>query len=187
VKVSAAAGTSELAITYLRTGDFAGEAALILDEPWPFTLQALEHVELVKMTREDFRRVLAAHPPIEEKLWAATLARLKQRGAALQSPVSSEYMRMAMDTGLIHGESVLLIDLATCTRCDECVRGCADAHATATGWCPPRATSAPTRCAWWTARRARSRARSARSRSRSIRRPASAARTARSAARGATS
>jgi Fe-S-cluster-containing hydrogenase component 2 len=37
-------------------------------------------------------------------------------------------MRMAMDTGLIHGESVLLIDLATCTRCDECVRGCADAH-----------------------------------------------------------
>ena len=128
VKVSAAAGTSELAITYLRTGDFAGEAALILDEPWPFTLQALEHVELVKITREEFRRVLAAHPPVEEKLWAATLARLKQRGAALQSPVSSEYMRMAMDTGLIHGESVLLIDLATCTRCDECVRGCADAH-----------------------------------------------------------
>jgi Fe-S-cluster-containing hydrogenase component 2 len=35
---------------------------------------------------------------------------------------------MAMDTGLIHGESVLLIDLSTCTRCDECVRGCADAH-----------------------------------------------------------
>ncbi len=40
----------------------------------------------------------------------------------------SEYLQMAMDTGLIHGESVLLIDLATCTRCDECVRGCADAH-----------------------------------------------------------
>ena len=35
---------------------------------------------------------------------------------------------MAMDTGLIHGESVLLIDLQTCTRCDECVRGCANAH-----------------------------------------------------------
>ena len=128
VKVSTAAGTSELAVTYLRTGDFAGEAALVLDEPWPFTLQALEHVELVKITREEFRRVLAAHPEVEERLWAAALERLKQRGAALRSPVSSEYMRMAMDTGLIHGESVLLIDLATCTRCDECVRGCADAH-----------------------------------------------------------
>ena len=35
---------------------------------------------------------------------------------------------MAMDTGLIHGESVLLIDLDTCTRCDDCVRACADTH-----------------------------------------------------------
>jgi Fe-S-cluster-containing hydrogenase component 2 len=35
---------------------------------------------------------------------------------------------MAMETGLIHGDSVLLIDLGTCTRCDECVRGCAETH-----------------------------------------------------------
>jgi Fe-S-cluster-containing hydrogenase component 2 len=35
---------------------------------------------------------------------------------------------MAVDTGLIHGESVLLIDLSTCTRCDDCVRACADTH-----------------------------------------------------------
>ena len=33
---------------------------------------------------------------------------------------------MAMDTGLIHGESVLMIDLNTCTRCDDCVRACED-------------------------------------------------------------
>ncbi len=40
----------------------------------------------------------------------------------------SQYLQMAMDTGLIHGESVLLIDLSTCTRCDDCVRACADTH-----------------------------------------------------------
>jgi Fe-S-cluster-containing hydrogenase component 2 len=56
------------------------------------------------------------------------LVRLKARGAVSRSPTSSEYLQMAIDTGLIHGESVLLIDLSTCTRCDECVRGCADAH-----------------------------------------------------------
>ena len=57
------------------------------------------------------------------------LARLKERGAAAARARSRpSYMQMAMDTGLIHGESVLLIDLTTCTRCDECVRGCADAH-----------------------------------------------------------
>jgi CRP-like cAMP-binding protein/Fe-S-cluster-containing hydrogenase component 2 len=128
VKVSVAAGSADLAVTYLRTGDFAGEAALVLDEAWPFSLQALEHVELVRIGREDFKKILAGLPAVEEALWAQMVARLKLRGAAAQNPVSSEYLQMAMDTGLIHGESVLLIDLATCTRCDECVRGCANAH-----------------------------------------------------------
>ena len=42
--------------------------------------------------------------------------------------MSAQPLQCAMDSGLIHGESVLLIDLETCTRCDECVRACADAH-----------------------------------------------------------
>ena len=128
VKVSVREGTADLAITYLRMGDFAGEAALLLDEAWPFTLQALEHVELVKIPKDEFRKIVATHPAIEEELWTDMVERLKLRGAASRDPVAGEYLRMAMETGLIHGESVLLIDLATCTRCDECVRGCADAH-----------------------------------------------------------
>lgn len=128
VKVAVRAGSSDLALTYLRKGDFAGEAGLLLDESWPFTLQALEHVELVKIGKALFHEILRSYPPVEERLWAETTARLKARGAVVRDPISSEYVQMAMETGLIHGESVLLIDLATCTRCDECVRGCADAH-----------------------------------------------------------
>jgi Fe-S-cluster-containing hydrogenase component 2/CRP-like cAMP-binding protein len=128
VKVSVQAGSSDLALTYLRTGDHAGEAALILDQPWPFSLQALEHVEMVKLSKNVFKEIISAQPEIEEDLWKETIARLKVRGAVARNPISSEYIQMAMETGLIHGESVLLIDLSTCTRCDECVRGCADAH-----------------------------------------------------------
>jgi Fe-S-cluster-containing hydrogenase component 2 len=128
VKVSVRAGASDLAITYLRKGDYAGEAGLLLEEDWPFTLQALEHVEIVEIGRADFEEILAVHPGLAEQMWEPLLARLKARGAVQRDPVSSEYVQMAMETGLIHGESVLLIDLSTCTRCDECVRGCADAH-----------------------------------------------------------
>jgi CRP-like cAMP-binding protein/Fe-S-cluster-containing hydrogenase component 2 len=128
VKVGVKAGRGDLALTYLRKGDYAGEAGLLIDEAWPFMLQALEHVEIVKIGRADFKDVLAAHPALEDELWRELVARLKLRGAVSRDPVSSEYLQMAMDTGLIHGESVLLIDLSTCTRCDECVRGCADAH-----------------------------------------------------------
>jgi Fe-S-cluster-containing hydrogenase component 2 len=128
VKVSARSGAAELALTYLGKGDYFGEAALLLDESWPFSFSAIESVELVRMTRTDFEDLLRAHPDLRQELWAVTLERLKQRGDAIRHPTGSEYLQMAVQTGLIHGESVLMIDLNTCTRCDDCVRACADTH-----------------------------------------------------------
>jgi Fe-S-cluster-containing hydrogenase component 2 len=83
---------------------------------------------MVKIGRADFSRILAEYPAIQQLLWSAVVGRLKERGFAERNPLSSQYLQMAMDTGLIHGESVLLIDLNTCTRCDDCVRACADTH-----------------------------------------------------------
>lgn len=128
VKVAVKAGEASAAVTYLGKGDYAGEIGLLLDEPWPFSLFALEHVEIVKIPRADFQAVLAQYPAVQEQLWAATVERLKARGMVARVPLTSRYLQMAMDTGLIHGESVLLIDLSTCTRCDDCVRGCAETH-----------------------------------------------------------
>src|SRR5713226_9485843 len=128
VKVSAKSGAADLALTYLRKGDFFGEAALLLEEPWPFSFSAIESVELVKMTRADFQQLLDEDPEVRQELWKVAVERLTQRGAAVRDPVDSEYLQMAVDTGLIHGESVLMIDLNTCTRCDDCVRACADTH-----------------------------------------------------------
>jgi CRP-like cAMP-binding protein/Fe-S-cluster-containing hydrogenase component 2 len=128
VRVALQVGAANAAVSYLRRGDYTGEIGLLLDEPWPFSLSALEHVELVKLTREVFHEVVAASPAMQEQLWEATVVRLKKRGTVAREPLSSRYLQMAMDTGLIHGENVLLIDLKTCTRCDDCVRACADTH-----------------------------------------------------------
>ena len=128
IKVMIRTGSSDLAVTYLRKGEYAGEAALLMDEPWPFSLQALEYVELVKIGRREFDTIVAEHAGLKEKLWKATIAKLKERGAATRNPLVSQYLQMAIDTGLIHGESVLLIDLSTCTRCDDCVRACSETH-----------------------------------------------------------
>ncbi|HJR61913.1 MAG TPA: cyclic nucleotide-binding domain-containing protein [Vicinamibacterales bacterium] len=128
VRVAVHEGETELSVTYLRKGDYAGEIGLMLDQPWPMSLTAIEHVELVRIGREDFRRALASSPRVEDELWAAVVDRLKERGFALRNPRALESLAVAMDTGLIHGESVLLIDLNTCTKCDDCVRACATTH-----------------------------------------------------------
>ena len=128
MKVAVREEERELPVTYLRKGDYTGEIGLLLGQPWPVTLTALEHVELVRIGRSEFQRALEASPRIEEELWNAVVAQLKERGFALRNPAAVESLRAAMDTGLIHGESVLLIDLNTCTKCDDCVRACAATH-----------------------------------------------------------
>jgi CRP-like cAMP-binding protein/Fe-S-cluster-containing hydrogenase component 2 len=128
IKVSVQSGAAELAVTYLRRGDYAGEASLLLSQPWPFSLYALEHVEIVKLPKSDVLSLVTDHSEIKVALWEQTLRQLKVRGLVQRQPLITEYLQMAMDTGLIHGEGVLLIDLNTCTRCDDCVRACADTH-----------------------------------------------------------
>ena len=128
VKVGVKMGGGSLAATYLRKGDWVGETAVLLDEPWPFSLTALEHVELVKLSRDRMKQVLSEFPDVEARLWETMTTKLKQVGHSVGKPLSAQPLQFAMDSGLIHGESVLLINLETCTRCDECVRACADVH-----------------------------------------------------------
>jgi CRP-like cAMP-binding protein/Fe-S-cluster-containing dehydrogenase component len=166
VKVGVRLGTADVAVTYLRQGDYVGESALLVHEAWPFTLSALEYVELVKIPRPAFERILASQPDLWGQLWTTMTARLKERGRVLRDPLTTDALQMAMEprhhpgraypappqetqakravrekdnaadpgrreekeAGLIRGESVLLIDLTTCTHCDDCVRGCASVH-----------------------------------------------------------
>ena len=90
VKVSVTSGGDQLAVTYLRKGDYAGEIALLMDEPWPFSLFALEHVEIVKISRDDFAAIIKEYPDVERTLWQAVVARLKQRGSVARNPLSSQ-------------------------------------------------------------------------------------------------
>src|SRR5439155_6807642 len=91
-------------------------------------LWALERVEIAKLSRQDVEEIVSARPDAQRQLWNTAVKRLKQRGFAVRNPQASRQLQMAMDTGLVHGESVLLIDLNTCTRCDDCVRACAQTH-----------------------------------------------------------
>ena len=41
-----------------------------------------------------------------------------------------------VDQGLYEGQSILVLDLDNCTRCDACTRGCVESHGTQTHGIP---------------------------------------------------
>src|SRR5262249_14343908 len=90
LKLAVRIGASDLAVTYLPRGDYTGHEALLLDRPWPYTLSALEHVELVKIPKPEFQSLLAANRSMETELWKRTVSQLKRRGRVSRDPISAE-------------------------------------------------------------------------------------------------
>jgi CRP-like cAMP-binding protein/Fe-S-cluster-containing dehydrogenase component len=127
VKVSQAHPGGEMVLAYLSRGDYFGETGLLLGDVRTATCTALDHVEVVRIGQEDFGRMIDQFPAIRRKLEAVEHERAemnRQRLSVLQSVPLDTFLAQ----GLMEAQSLLLLDLNSCTRCDACVRACADAH-----------------------------------------------------------
>lgn len=127
---------STLTLNYMTRGHFFGEIGLLLNEKRTANCTALDHVELVKITRADFDALRGQFPAVDEavrkqamtrKAWDSARfaqSRSMQKTSPQEAGSLDEYLRQS----LYEGQSLLVLDLERCTRCDECVRACADAH-----------------------------------------------------------
>jgi Fe-S-cluster-containing hydrogenase component 2/CRP-like cAMP-binding protein len=86
------------------------------------TVSALNHVELAKIERRDFLEMIRTFPPIREQLVNLSLKRLS--GDVETDPLMADYVQQ----GLYEGQSILVLDMDHCTRCDECTKGCIHRH-----------------------------------------------------------
>jgi Fe-S-cluster-containing dehydrogenase component len=59
---------------------------------------------------------------------ATAVERVKKVGFSKKNLWQSEFIQTSLEMGLLEGNSILVIDLDSCTRCDDCVRACADTH-----------------------------------------------------------
>ena len=104
------------------------------------TCSALDHVELVQVAPDRFRAILrAARPEVRRSIVALALERLRAaRPSAAAGPgpgagpeplsVRGPMLRDFLDQGLMGAQSLLVLDLLKCTRCDECTKACTDTH-----------------------------------------------------------
>lgn len=127
VRVSEDRPGGVLVLAYLARGGYFGEIALLSGTPRSATCTALDHVEAVRISAGDFHLMLEKFPEVRRSLEAVAQSRIEEnRSRAIQTQTVPVDEFLAQ--GLMEAQSLLVLDLERCTRCDQCVRACADAH-----------------------------------------------------------
>ncbi len=126
VKVFTASGGGEQVLRLLGAGDSFGEASLLADRPGTRTasVAALDPVELVRVPGPVFRHLVEHFPELKQGFQDTPRAVVPGVKGTPPPGLLREYVRQ----GLFQGQKLLVLDLKTCTRCDECTRACADSH-----------------------------------------------------------
>ena len=137
VKVSESRPGGDRVLNYVGPGGYIGEIGLLSELPEmrdlglhgvrTATCAALDHVDLVRITPADFRRVLDEAPAVRSAVIAEARKRLESnRRDAVEA--SEKPLETFLDQGLMNAQNLLVLDLVKCTRCDECTKACADTH-----------------------------------------------------------
>jgi CRP-like cAMP-binding protein/Fe-S-cluster-containing hydrogenase component 2 len=126
VRVSNALPGGEMVRTYLSRGDYFGEIGLLRAIKRTATCTALDAVDLVKIPADDFNLMLQKFPAVRQQIERVAAARF---AADQQKSIPAGlHLDDFLNQGLFEAQNLLLLDLDNCTRCDACVRACANAH-----------------------------------------------------------
>ncbi len=127
VKISQTHPGGEMVLTYLGRGEYFGEMGLLKGGVRTASCTALDHVEVVCIKKVHFDFMLSWYDSLRVSFEKEATKREKQ--ATLVSKSAPDVrLDNFLGQGLMHAQSLLLLDLEKCTRCDECVRACSDAH-----------------------------------------------------------
>ena len=141
VKISQTVAGTERVINYLGPDKEFGEIGLIAD--WPeikgdipekldqrrtANCTALDDVELVAISKHDFRDMLGRFPLLKSRVIQEARKILQRPAKPAPTRPQSPILREFTEQGLYNANKLLVLDLEACTRCDECTKACADTH-----------------------------------------------------------
>jgi CRP-like cAMP-binding protein/Fe-S-cluster-containing dehydrogenase component len=127
VKVTQTHPGGDLVLGYIGRGGFFGELSLLGDGVRTATCTALDHVEAVRIRAEEFRTMVERFPEVRKGLIETARERIRENRSRVTT-VQNVPVDSFLAQGLMEAQSLLILDLDRCTRCDQCVRACAEAH-----------------------------------------------------------
>ncbi|EMI55857.1 cyclic nucleotide-binding domain-containing protein [Rhodopirellula sallentina] len=142
VKITQEFQGDERVLNYLAPGNAFGEIGLLGDLGKIFadeldydiqpgtrtaTCTALDHVELIRIRGKHFRGLVRQFPSIRATM-IKTVGDLLKRDTQSRQQLQEVQAEDFLEQGLYLAQSLLVLDLERCTRCDECTKACADTH-----------------------------------------------------------
>ena len=127
VKVTQSHPGGDLVLGYIGRSGFFGEMSLLGAGLRTATCTALDHVEAVRIRADEFKLMLEQFPEVRRGLEAVAQQRIEENRSRVTT-VKNVPVDAFLAQGLMEAQSLLVLDLERCTRCDQCVRACADAH-----------------------------------------------------------
>ncbi len=127
VKVVSKQKGGDVVLQYLGPGQYFGEIGLIKGGKRTASCVAMDHVELIKIQKKDFDLLVNKYPDLRTGLNKVADERIATQRKIMRSPGEMP-LGLLSEKGIMNAQNLLVIDLDKCTRCDECVRACADQH-----------------------------------------------------------
>ena len=131
VKVSQKRAFEDLVLAYLPRGGYFGEMGLLQGGVRTATCTALDHVEIVRILAPDFHEMLDRFPEVRTHIQHTADKRARENALTDRNRtivINNAPLGQFLEQGLMEAQSLLVLDLEKCTRCDQCVKACAEAH-----------------------------------------------------------
>lgn len=126
--VSRRVGGNDIVLSYVPSGHYVGEMALLSDLPRSATVRAVHNVESICVEGAAFRELMDKNENVRNLVEANFRERISENEQMESRPEAGNIIQFLVDQGVGEGTDVLLIDETLCVHCDNCERACAETH-----------------------------------------------------------
>ncbi len=126
--VSMRIGGREVVLSYVPSGNYVGEMALLSKMPRSATVRAAHNTETICLSGEAFSAVMNDNTSIRNSVEVKFRERIRQNKLMEERPEAGNIIQFLTEQGLGEGTDVLLIDETLCIHCDNCEKACAETH-----------------------------------------------------------
>ncbi len=126
--VSMRVGGRDIVLSYVPSGNYIGEMALLSEAPRSATVKAAHATETIRIQGDAFKTLLNTQPDLKAKVEAKFRQRIMQNEQMQRRPEAGNIIQFLIEQGVGEGTDVLLIDESLCVHCDNCEKACAETH-----------------------------------------------------------